>query len=69
MKVITYQLAYALHRTVDLCIACSDATTLGDECGSLGPVSHGLHQGSCDRCARGTPRAHKAEALNAWRLR
>ncbi len=43
-NVITYQLAHETT-TVDLCDACADRDD--HDCGSLGPVEHGLHRGSC----------------------
>lgn len=44
MKVVTYQLAYNLYHRVSLCDDHA-ARTAG-----LGPVSHGKHEGMCDRC-------------------
>ena len=45
MKVITYQLAYNTWRSTSLC-----EIHAARESG-LGPVSHGSHEGTCDRCA------------------
>jgi hypothetical protein len=44
-NVITYQLAYLSHRSVSLCEACVESDD--HDCGSLGPVKHGLHNGQC----------------------
>lgn len=44
--VVTYQLAYTPHESVDLCAECY---ARGDhELGSIGPVQHGAHDGTCD---------------------
>lgn len=48
-QVVTYQLAYISTRECNLCDAC---TTAGDHgCGTLGPVTHGRHRGTCDGAA------------------
>lgn len=45
-RVVTYQLAYLSDRQVSLCDACVEADD--HDCGTLGPVSHGRHEGDCD---------------------
>jgi len=45
-RVITYQLAYLSDHTVNLCRHHSEC----DDYGTLGPVQHGLHEGTCERC-------------------
>lgn len=45
-RVVTYRLAYLSDRRVDLCDACVEADD--HDCGTLGPVSHGRHEGDCD---------------------
>lgn len=49
MRVVSYQAAYVSGVQLDLCDACVAAgRTLGY---SLGPVSHGAHDGECLGCA------------------
>lgn len=45
-NVVTYQLAYLTHVHVDLCDECVGRDD--HERGTLGPVSHGLHEGLCE---------------------
>jgi hypothetical protein len=47
-RVVTYQLAYLPGQDVDLCPEC--AARDDHSLGTLGPVSHGLHEGDCDWC-------------------
>ena len=47
--VVTYQLAYRPQVAVDLCDR--HAATDRFHGAPLGPVSHGLHEGSCQACA------------------
>jgi hypothetical protein len=57
--VMTYRLAY-LDQEVDLCDEC---TARGDhECGTLGPVQHGAHDGEC-----GSARHDVVEQIHALR--
>jgi hypothetical protein len=43
-RVVTYRLAY-LDREVSLCASCVEHDD--HDCGSIGPVRHGLHRGDC----------------------
>jgi len=45
-NVITYQLAYDLDQTVELCYTHDNSSAYGP----LGPVLHGCHRGTCDEC-------------------
>jgi hypothetical protein len=49
MRIVTYQLAYRSHVTVDLCDR--HGATDRFRGAPLGPVSHGLHEGECEACA------------------
>jgi hypothetical protein len=49
MRIVTYQLAYLSHVTVDLCDRHAATDRFRDA--PLGPVSHGLHEGVCQACA------------------
>lgn len=56
-RVITYRLAY-LDREVSLCDACLEHDD--HECGSIGPVQHGQHDGECDGANHEPQAAHDA---------
>lgn len=57
-SVITYQFAY-VPGTISLCTAHDSDVYAG---GTLGPVSHGLHSGTCDVCADHDERVRAARA-------
>ena len=50
--VITHQLAYDLGANVNVCKACASRGDHG--LGALGPVSQGLHEGSCESATHET---------------
>lgn len=50
MRVITYQLAYLTNQHRTLC-----DRHASDEISTLGSVSHGAHQGTCDACLEQEP--------------
>jgi hypothetical protein len=62
-QVITYQLAYLSNRSVSLCADC--VARDDHDCGSLGSVQHGLHDGECEGASHGAPDLVLVETMPA----